>query len=381
MKKKNNYTFAFDRKMRNRYKFRRLILVVLLIVLLAVIFAFGLNYYFGQKNTEIDLGGNDENSGVEGSADNTGSDNGNIVIGNDDNNNDDNNNDDNNNDITDGDSTTSDNVIDNGNSDNSDNSSVDEGCIVKPGDDGTSDKPDNGDVVDIDDGNSIKKEDYDFSLAVPKTDESNENYMEDSVFIGNSIVDGLKLFQIVKDADVFSAKGIMVDTIFTKEVIKAPGGKRVTIFDAMKGNEYKNIYVLLGANELGWPYIEVFIKQYEKVIDELQDMYPDANIYINGITPVTARKSASTTIYTNDKIAYFNKNILKMCEDRKLFYIDSVEALGDDNDELPEEESVDGAHFKVATYNIWVDYLKNHTVEFDKYKDFDKVEEEYEKGN
>ncbi len=203
---------------------------------------------------------------------------------------------------------------------------------------------------------------YVYGEKVPESKAVSNDYFDDAVFIGNSQMEGVAIYSSMKNVTVLAGKGIMVDTIFTKEVIKTKDGNRITIMSALEQKEYGKIYIMLGANELGWASDTEFIKQYGKVIDKLKELQPKAKIYVNSIIPVSKKKSETDNIYNNINIERFNKLILEMTKEKEVYYLDSKEALGDDEGNLPADSTTDGVHFNAPYYEKWFNYLKTHTV-------------------
>lgn len=203
---------------------------------------------------------------------------------------------------------------------------------------------------------------YTYGEKVPENEVVSEDYFNDAVFIGNSQMEGVSIYSTMKNATVLAGKGIMVDTIFTKEVIKTKNSGRITIISALEQNKYGKIYIMLGANELGWAFDSEFIKQYAIVIDKIKELQPKAKIYVNGIIPVSKEKSEKDPIYNNNNIEKFNKLIINMTKEKQVYYIDSKEALGDEEGNLPAKSTTDGVHFNAEHYEKWFNYLKKHTV-------------------
>lgn len=203
---------------------------------------------------------------------------------------------------------------------------------------------------------------YDYSKPIPESEAVEDEFFSDAVFIGNSQVEGISIYSGMKDATVYAGKGIMVDTIYTKEIIKTKDSERITIMNALSKNKFKKVYILLGANELGWSFDYLFIEQYEKIIDDIKKSQPDATIYVNLIIPVSKEKDSNDTIYNNTNVNKFNKLIIKMCTDKKIYYINSKEALANEDGCLPDDAGHDGIHLNRDYYAKWFDYLKKHTI-------------------
>lgn len=121
------------------------------------------------------------------------------------------------------------------------------------------------------------------TTAPPKADNA---YFDDAVFIGDSRTEGLMLYGGLSNAAFYTHKGLMVNTIFTKEAVK-DGDQKITIMKALEKHKFRKVYVMLGVNELGWVYEQVFIQRYGELVDELKRLQPDAVIYIQSIMPVS----------------------------------------------------------------------------------------------
>ena len=223
-----------------------------------------------------------------------------------------------------------------------------------------------GSTVDDTNNNQVdiesEKKEYIYGERVPESEPVLEEYFDDAVFIGNSQIEGISIYSTMKNASVLAGKGIMVDTIFTKEVVKTENGSRITIMDALAKEKFGKVYIMLGANELGWAYDYMFIEQYGKVIDEIKRLQPDAKIYVNAIMPVSKKKSDEDRVYNNTNIDNYNKLILNMTKEKEVYYLDSKEALADEEGNLPEDAGSDGVHFNATYYEKWFNYLLSHTV-------------------
>lgn len=187
-----------------------------------------------------------------------------------------------------------------------------------------------------------------------------ESYFDDALFIGDSRTQGFALYSGLKNATYYTDKGLMVDTIFTDEV--KIDGKKTTIIKALKKKKFKKIYIMLGVNELGWYYENVFIDKYKEIISEIKETQPDAIIYVQSIIHVTKSKSDKDKIYNNKKINERNKLLLKMAEEEGIYYLDINEVVSDENGALFAEATTDGVHLNQKYCKVWKKYLLSHTV-------------------
>ncbi len=101
---------------------------------------------------------------------------------------------------------------------------------------------------------------------------------------------------------------------------------------------------------------------YGAMLDTIIEAQPDCDIYIMGISPVSANKSASDANINMDKINEYNDSLYQLAKDKGCYYIDLVDALADDTGYLPSAETSDGVHLSVNLYNAWVEYVRTHYV-------------------
>lgn len=210
------------------------------------------------------------------------------------------------------------------------------------------------------------KESNEYNPIVPESDIVLDDYFNDAVFIGDSRTEGFIISNSLSNAKSLTVKGLMVDTAFTRPAINM-NGEKLTVMKALSKIKFKKVYIMLGINELGWAYEEVFIKKYAELIDYVKGLNSEAQIYIQSIIPVSYEKSSSDKIYNNKNINNFNKLILKMTKEKQVYYVNVEECLKDDEGNLPVGASTDGIHLKKEYSEKWYEYLKTHTVQ-------DKVE-------
>lgn len=189
---------------------------------------------------------------------------------------------------------------------------------------------------------------------------ADDSYFDDAAFVGDSRTQGLMLYTGLENATFYTAQGLMVDTFFTKKVIGS-GENKLTIPDAMKQQSFGKVYIMLGVNELGWSYEDVFIRKYGELVDEVKKLQPEATVFIQSILPVSKAKSDRDKIYNNTKINRYNELIKEMAEKKGAVYLNVAEAVGLDDGALPQEASTDGIHLNKEYCFKWLDYLKSHT--------------------
>ena len=192
-----------------------------------------------------------------------------------------------------------------------------------------------------------------------------EEWFSDAVFIGDSRIDGFKLYSgVTSEASFLDYTGLTVyDVAEGKKVIRQ-GGEKLPILDVLSQKTYGKVYIALGVNELGYYDPEDFAVVYGQVIDAIRACQPDARLYIQSIIPVNTRKCKANDIpyyVTNENITAYNAVLPSLCQEKKLRLVGIPDALLDDAGEMTSDLSADGVHMKKSGYGLWLDYLTTHT--------------------
>ena len=220
-----------------------------------------------------------------------------------------------------------------------------------------------------------------YNSIVPESEAVTDDYFNDAVFIGDSRTEGFIMYNGLSNVTSLTSKGLMVDTAFSKPAINM-NGEKISVMKALSKTKFNKVYVMLGINELGWAYSDIFINKYAEIVDYIKEINSDAQIYIQSILPVSYEKSTKDKIYNNDKISEYNELIKKMANDKQVYYLDVAEAIKDENGNLPADASLDGVHLKKEYCQKWYDYLKTHTVQNEKNQsESNKLEIEVKDGN
>lgn len=194
------------------------------------------------------------------------------------------------------------------------------------------------------------------------TNNTNENreFGNNVAFIGDSRTQAFLMYAGLKDVQDYTNIGLMVDTALTKKFITNDNGEKITILEDLATKNIDTIYIMLGINELGWIYNDIFIKDYENLIDKILEVKPNCEIIVQSIIPVTKTKSEGDNIYNNDKITEYNNLIKDMANRKEIKYIDLCTVLADKSGNLPKEASTDGIHLNKEYCQKWLKYLKNN---------------------
>lgn len=187
-----------------------------------------------------------------------------------------------------------------------------------------------------------------------------KDYFDDALFIGDSRTMCLELYGNWKNATYYTMQGISVWKILQENVAKLSDGTPTTLENALKGKQFKKIYIMLGVNELATGTADTFFAQYKKVVDKIVELQPEATIFVQSIIHVSKEKSEAEEFINNPTINERNIKLYSLCDNEKIFFLDANKVLDDENGALKSEYSFDGVHLTADYLYIWKEYLLNH---------------------
>ena len=177
-----------------------------------------------------------------------------------------------------------------------------------------------------------------------------EKIPDNYLFLGDSITDFYDLDKYYPDMPTVNS-GVSGNT--TEDILKDMK-KRAYQYNPSK------VFLLIGTNDLDTKHSkEDIVKNVEKIISELKENRPKAELYIESIYPVNpdVRRSKSGN-RNNDDIKQINKELKKYCKENKINYINLYDLLKDEDDNLKEEYTKDGLHLSDEGYKVVTEEIK-----------------------
>lgn len=195
---------------------------------------------------------------------------------------------------------------------------------------------------------------------VPESPLVQDTYFDDVVFLGDSRTDGLRLYSGLKNGIFLCSTGATVESVFNKSVETVVG--EMPLLDALALLDCGKIYIMLGINELGWNGTETFRTQSTELIRRIQTDHPDAEIVIQSILPVSAKKDDEGRYVNNGRIDEYNQVWMDLAEELDVAYLNVAEGVAGEDGLLPSDLCYDGVHLNKAGCRLWLDYLRTHAV-------------------
>lgn len=205
-----------------------------------------------------------------------------------------------------------------------------------------------------DSGQADEDKTYDFTTV-------DQSYFDDALFIGDSRTVGLHDYSGWDNATYYASIGLTVYDLFTKPVVEE-NGTTITIEQALTEHKFGKIYLMIGINEMGTGTIDSFMEAYQNAVAHLQELQPDAILFVEGIMYVKKEKSDTDPIFNNPNIQARNDRIAALADNKKIFYIDVNEVVTDETGNLNPEYTYDEVHLLGRYYSIWTDFLLAHGI-------------------
>lgn len=189
----------------------------------------------------------------------------------------------------------------------------------------------------------------------PATTEAQEPASDRVLFIGDSRVEGLKLFARMDNADYFCDVGLQVYSVLEKELEDQAFPKQ-TLETLLSHRQYGQIFVCFGLNEAGYPE-RSFRQRYGSLLETIRALQPGATLILHGILSVTEEKSGSAPYLSLQNLNQRNGVIASFADGEKTLYVDANPCFTDEKGYLLTSLTNDGYHPTVEGYRRWRDWI------------------------
>lgn len=204
---------------------------------------------------------------------------------------------------------------------------------------------------------------YDYSQPVPSSSQREDDWFDDSAFIGHSLIEGFREFSKV-DSNIhyFTATGLSAAGATSYSRFALPDGGTGTLAAGLSQKQFRKVYVMLGVNEISTSKAR-FQENMTSVVETIRANQPAGiPIYILELTPTTRAKSENT-VFNRANVQRLNEVLVQLCQEQECYLVDLCACFADGDGYLPSELSTDGVHLTAPQYRVMADYLLCRTVE------------------
>lgn len=212
---------------------------------------------------------------------------------------------------------------------------------------------------------------YQFGVPLDESEPvADDSFFDDAVFLGDSRTEGLHLFGGLKHGTYYHANGMNVFRVDNEDYkIAEVDGQKYTLVGALGKRSYRSVYIMIGVNELGYP-AENYEQGLAEFVDKVLAAQPEAVVYLQIMPPLNdslCRRNKLADYITNANLAKFNEAIVRVAAEKKVVLLNTAEVYTGEDGQLPAELANDGCHFAYGAYKLWADYLRNHTIDRERY--------------
>ncbi len=213
---------------------------------------------------------------------------------------------------------------------------------------------------------------------VPEGDRAEDSWFDDVIFIGNSVAKNLETYVLKRRMSdwpecmgkaIFFTAGSFTyyDSATHHGVFPTLAGARYFLEDVVPVSGAKKVFISMGHGDMIFDQrpIDETIGYVSQTIEMIMEKSPDVQIYILAMSPRHKIFNREGNPINNAYVRDFDAALLQCAIDHDCYFIDSYEALSDENGDLPEEfssETYDGGiHLTDAGCEAWLNYLYTHT--------------------
>lgn len=201
------------------------------------------------------------------------------------------------------------------------------------------------------------------------SEEEIDNYFNDTVFVGDSIMLGFRNYCMKqKDsflnniqflaAGSFSVTNALWD-VTEKSVHPVYKGQKRQIWESISMMNAKKVFLFFGMNDLNISGLEGTCEKYKELINRIEEKSPDVEIHIISMTYTL--KGAGKGKLKNNTIREFNELLKAMASENGWGFMDMATPLSDENGDLAAAYCSDGfVHQSRAAYDVWTTVIRDY---------------------
>lgn len=208
---------------------------------------------------------------------------------------------------------------------------------------------------------------------VESEDSEELSWFDDCVFLGDSLVGGLGMYNdaffALGNAQFVYSAGLgygnsQWDIDAENEVHPYFYGQKILLEEAVGLTNAKKVIIGMGMNDLVCYDVETTLGYAKSLVDSIREKNPDVVIYLETITPMI--EEAEYDLLNNLMIQDYDTQLEAFCENNNCGFLNTWSAVADEYGRLPYELCSDpdalGLHLTMDGYALVADYIL-HNVE------------------
>ena len=153
-----------------------------------------------------------------------------------------------------------------------------------------------------------------------------DGYFSDAVFIGDSSMDDVEMFNLFPTANFVTKVGISPLSVNRREFRYAGSRELENMFDVVEKYPHKKIYILLGANSLDNKPSDQAMADYKKMMETFLERFPETIFYLI-VPPAMTERVLKDLLIPPKRFANFRDMLISFAEERHCYIIDFYSLL------------------------------------------------------
>jgi len=170
------------------------------------------------------------------------------------------------------------------------------------------------------------------------------NDKNEIIFLGNSITDGGNWSELFNNVNVKN-RGISADV--TDGILER--------LDEVTESKPAKIFIMIGVNDLAFGVtVEQVLNNFQKIIERIQTVSKDTEIYIQSILPVNPDyPKFKNHTDKGEQILEVNANLKQLAKNKNVIFIDLYSLFAGPDNKLNPAYTNDGLHLTGSGYLVW----------------------------
>ena len=189
-----------------------------------------------------------------------------------------------------------------------------------------------------------------------------DGYFSDAVFIGDSSMDDVEMFNLFPTANFVTKVGISPLSVNRREFRYAGSRELENMFDVVEKYPHKKIYILLGANSLDNKPSDQAMADYKKMMETFLERFPETIFYLI-VPPAMTERVLKDLLIPPKRFANFRDMLISFAEERHCYIIDFYSLLLNSKGYMPGKyDCGDGVHPNYDGLKLLENEIRTHTV-------------------
>ncbi len=191
---------------------------------------------------------------------------------------------------------------------------------------------------------------------------ADDNYFEDAVFIGDSTMDDVEMYDLFPTANFVTKVGISPLSVNRREFRYKGSHELENMFDVVAKYPHRKIYILLGVNSLDNKNSDQSYLDYVKMMETFLERFPNSFFYLITPTALTETQLAKQKIPAK-RFGNFRNMLVEYARERQCYIIDFYSNLLNAKGCLPGKyDCGDGIHPNYDGLKVLEKLIRTHTV-------------------